>query len=75
MGRVIRSFFDVTLPVYFICNAHFHVLIITESKFKENNQLSIIPFKLSADPSITLLFKCSAICGSVRGIKQQRVGV
>jgi hypothetical protein len=35
--------------------------LIAESEFRENSQLSVIPFKLSADQSTTFLFKCSLL--------------
>lgn len=48
--------------------------MITESKFKENKQLSLIPFKLSADPSTTFLFKCSPFHKGNEAAKRGGVG-
>lgn len=46
--------------------------MITESEFKENNQLSLIPLKRSADPSLT--FICSLFCEGHEAAESGRVG-
>lgn len=45
-----------------------------ESEFKENNQLSVVPLKLPADPSTTFRFKCSPFCEGNEAAERGRVG-